>query len=451
MLPAGQNSASFYLSVLNSGYNPGTGPLLPPGQNSANFFLSVLNSGYNPGSGPFLPAGQNSASFDASVLNSGYNPGSGPLLPAGQNSASFYISVCNISSGCAPSAPTIISANGSRSKRPGPTDPAPVSRRIGALPALEPIEGTKSVTAGQTIRLSAQNVDAGSTVEFDVNRTAIATVTEAPYETLFTVPEGLAELTFELLVRTPGQPEQTSQTIAIAVLPDSGANVVGVAQAGEGEAVDLSLAAGGLKEEFFRLAQPAAGLPSLDGLKPVRSGYATAINEPNPRAVFGDDPLGSHLVADYAIRFSGELRAAQTGEYRFWLAARSGSAIWIDGKNAARTGFASGEPTEASVSLALDQGWHSIEVIYYLAVGASSLRLEWQPPNASRRDVLGPEYLRTVLTGTETRPAIDGAFAFSNVPQKFDSVWIRVRRGMGFIEYPALKAGSGPVSIVVPK
>ena len=161
--------------------------------------------------------------------------------------------------------------------------------------------------------------------------------------------------------------------------------------------------------------------------------------------------MGSHLGSDYALRFSGELRAELTGQYRFWLAARSGAAIRIDGNPSADVGFSSGEPAEASVSLTLDQGWHSIEVIYYLGVGASSLRLEWRPPNSSRREVLGPEYLRTVLTGIEARSSIDGEFAFSNVPQKFDSVWIRVRRGMGFIEYPALKAGTGPVSIGVPK
>ena len=384
-------------------------------------------------------------------MNSGHDSAI-DLLPPGQNSASFFISVCNVNSGCAPSAPAVLSTKVSRTaKPPKAIDPPPASKRTGALPALNPLEGLKTLTVGQTLRLSARNVDPGSAVEFDVNRTAVATVAEEPYETLFTVPDGPSELTFELLVRMPGQPELTSQTIGIAVLPDTGGSITGVVQAVEGEQAELSLAAGGLKEEFFQLGQPATSQPSLEGLTPVRSGYATAINEPNPRAVFEDDPFGSRLGSDYAIRFSGELRAEQSGEYRFWLFARSGAAMRIDGKALAATGFASSEAAEAFASLALDKGWHSVEVVYYLAVGASSLGLEWQPPNASRREVVGPENLRTVLAGIEARPSINGAFAFPEVPRKFDSVWIRVRRGTGFVEYPAVKSGEGPVSIVVPK
>ena len=67
--------------------------------------------------------------------------------------------------------------------------------------------------AGQTIRLTARNVDPGSTVEFDVNQTAIATVTEPPYETLFTVPDGPSELTFQVAVQIAGQTENVSPVV----------------------------------------------------------------------------------------------------------------------------------------------------------------------------------------------------------------------------------------------
>jgi hypothetical protein len=181
----------------------------------------------------------------------------------------------------------------------------------------------------------------------------------------------------------------------------------------------------------------------------------TAINEPNPGAVFGDDPLGAHLGSDYAIRFSGEVRADVAGQYRFWLTSRSGAAILIDGKPLADTGFVSGMPGEARVSLMLDQGWHAIEVIYYQAVGAASLRLDWQPPGSSQRQVLGPEYLRTALTGMTTASAADGGFVFPPVPTRFDSVWIRAKAGKdlasGWVEFPAVKPGTSQVLITVPK
>ena len=186
-------------------------------------------------------------------------------------------------------------------------------------------------------------------------------------------------------------------------------------------------------------------------MKPVRTGYVTAIDQPNPGAVFGDDPLGAHLGTDYAIRFSGEVRADAAGEYRFWLTARSGAALLIDGKLLADSGFVTGDPVEAPVSLALNPGWHSIEVIYYLAVGVPSVRLDWQQPNSARREALGPEHVRTVLAGMTAVSAADGTFAFAGVPTKFDTVWIRVKQGTGFLEFPAVKPGAGPVSLAVPK
>jgi PA14 domain len=440
-------AASFELSILNTAFNAGTNPLLPVGQNSASFEASVLNTD-SPTGFPQLPTGLNSASFYVSVLNTSSSTGF-PMLPAGQNSASYYISVCNTDSGCAYVPPALISANASQASTQVRTAvPSPGSPTAGLLPILEPLAHMTRVTVGQTIRLAAQNVDAGSIVEFDVNQAVITTVAEAPYETLFTVPDGPAELAFQIVVRAPGQAERVSQITRMAVVSDSGANIVGTAgRAG----VEMSLAAGGLKAEFFHLAQPVTGLPSLDSIQPVRSGYATAIDEPNPGAVFGDDPLGVHLGSDYAVRFTGEVRADQPGQYRFWLTARSGATIRIDGKLLADPGFVTGEPSEAAVSLALDRGWHSIEVTYYLAVGASSVRLDWEQPGSARREVLGPEYLRTILGGMTAVSAADGTFVFPQVPRKFDSIWIRVKQGAGFIEYPAVTPGTGPVSIAVPK
>jgi YD repeat-containing protein len=451
-LPTGQNSATFDVSVLNTASSPSSLQALPTGQNSATFDVSVLNTASSPSSLQALPAGQNSAIFDASVLNTALNPNSLQALPAGQNSASYFISVCNTASGCTAIAPHLISVNASPvSSRPRPPDrslPVPPSRDL--PPVLEPLDKITSVTVGQTIRLGARNAEPGSTVEFDVNQTAIAKVSESPYETLFTVPEGQPELVFQAVVGGAGQPERVSQIARMTVVPDSGATISGsIAQGTAG--VELSLAAGGLKAEFFHLEQPVTALPSLEGLQPARSGYVTAINEPNPGVVFGDDPLGAHLASDYAIRFSGAVLADDPGQYRFWLAARSGAAMLIDGKLMADSGFVSGEPSEAAISIALDRGYHSIEVIYYLAVGAASVQLDWQHPGVGRREVLGPEHLRTVLTGSTAVSAADGTFVFPQVPTKFDSVWIHAKQGNGFIEFPAIGPVAGPVSIAVPK
>jgi YD repeat-containing protein len=459
--PPGNDSVAFYASVLNASFNPIANPPLPAGQNTASYYASVLNTFYNPVTNPKLPPGQNTAAFYASVLNASFNAATNPPLPAGQNTVSYYISVCNTASGCTATAPAVVSADASptvlrlRSRSAPPQGPRPDS----PLPVIGPLNSFTTVTAGQTIRLVARNAEAGSIVEFDVNQTVVATVSEAPYEILFTVPESLGELVFQVVVRTPGFADRISQITRMSVVPDVGAPVSGSVTLIPGQSntvpssggVELSLAAGGLKAEFFHLAQPVIALPSLNGLQPVRAGYVTAIDQPNPSWVFGEDPLGARLGTDYAVRFSGEVRADATGQYRFWLAARNGAALQIDGKLLADSGFVSGEPAETSVTVSLASGWHSIDVIYYLAVGNSSVRLDWQQPGGVRREVLGPEFLRTVLSGMSAVSAADGTFAFPQVPKRFDTVWIRAKQGDGFIEFPGVAPGAPPVSLAVPE
>jgi hypothetical protein len=449
-LPAGHNSSSFYAAVLNTAFNTAEVPALPAGHNSSSFYASVLNAAFNTADVPALPAGHNSSGFYASVLNTSFNPASLKPLPAGQNTAATLgLSVCNTDSGCTAMSPAVITANAARAAAIRSSASATSTRTRDTLLQLDLLEERTTVTVGQTIRLTARNVDTGSTVEFNVNEAAIATVSAPPYETLFTVPDGPVDLAFQVDVRSPGQAEYASPVMGLTVVPDSGAGIAGGIVEGAG-GVELSLAAGGLRAAFFHLPEPVVALPSLAGLEPVRSSYVTAINQPNPHAIFGDDPLGARLSPDYAVRFSGEVRAEVSGEYRFWLAARSGAAIRIDGKPLADSGFVSGEPAEAAFSVTLERGWHTLEVIYYLAVGASSVRLEWQPPHGAR-EVVGPEYLRTVLAGINTVSAADGAFLFPAVPAKFDTIWIRVKNGDGYLEFPAVKPGAIQVWISVSK
>jgi len=445
-LPPGQNSASFEASVLNDALNTTTNPPFPPGASEASAEVSVLNAEINTAANPPLPPGQNDVSYYASVLNAAFNPANAGISAA----ASLGISVCNTSSGCTATPTAMISADASAARttpRPGTRTPgAPLSS---APPELLPFERRTTVIAGETIRLQARNVAAGESVDFYVNQAIVASVGEPPYETLFTVPEGIDELTFQVNVSAAGGAERVSPMIHISVAGDTGAAITGaVAQGTAG--IELTLSAGGLKSEFFHFAAPLTALPALAGLQPVRTGFVTALNQPNPNALFGDDPFGAHLSPDYAIRFSGELWADTIGEYKFWLTARSGAAIRIDGKPLADTGFAAGDPAEAYAAVPLDRGWHSIEVIYYLAVGASSLRLEWQRPDGSRREVIGPEYLRTGLTGMKAISATDGAFAFPPVPERFDSVWIGMRSGTDLVAFPPVKAGA-KVSLSVPR
>ena len=106
------------------------------------------------------------------------------------------------------------------------------------------------------------------------------------------------------------------------------------------------------------------------------------------------------------------MRAEVAGLYKFWMAARSGATISIDGKPLRDPGVAIGDPAQTAVSVMLDRGWHSLEVIYYLFIGPSNVRLDWQPAGSAHREILGPQSLRTTLDGITAVPDNSGNFAF---------------------------------------
>jgi hypothetical protein len=106
---------------------------------------------------------------------------------------------------------------------------------------------------------AAGNTDPGSTVQFEVNQATVGTVSEPPYEMLFTVPGGHADLVLQIAVRTAAKTELLSPITRMTVVPDSGADIAGSivqSAANSNVGLELSLAGSGLKAEFFHLAQP---------------------------------------------------------------------------------------------------------------------------------------------------------------------------------------------------
>ena len=117
----------------------------------------------------------------------------------------------------------------------------------GALtPILESVGATANVTTGQTIRLTARNVDEGSLVDFRVNGAVIDTLSQEPYETLFTVPDGQTMLPFDIAVRDPNGNSRVSQVTQMAIKPDLGTKIQGavVQNATDGEAQPKSFTRG---------------------------------------------------------------------------------------------------------------------------------------------------------------------------------------------------------------
>jgi hypothetical protein len=222
---------------------------------------------------------------------------------------------------------------------------------------------------------------------------------------------------FRAIVTLPSGSVASSRPVHMPVVGDDGAPVK-LPTLEKGEAATLF--AGGLKAEYFGFASPQATMPSLAGLAPQKTGFVTAVNQPNPGAIFGDDPLGAAMQGDFAARFSGDLWAESGGYYNFWLAARNGAELRIDGKTVAAAGVSMGSPAEVAGAATLPPGWHRVEVLYLRAVGMESVRLEWAQPGATR-EVVSPQYFRTALDGVSV----------DRVPAMFDSVWVRLQQASG--------------------
>jgi hypothetical protein len=334
-----------------------------------------------------------------------------PTFSPGANSfGSLSVSVCNVASGCTAQVQTV----------PLPPAPRTASAEPAAIdPRLEPVDSLDSIVQGRSILLTAEWVKPGdnATVDFEVNGAIAGSVRGAPYNLLFTVPAGVQNLVFRAIVTLPSGAVASSRQVRVPVVSDGGATVkLPRMKAGE----KALLFAGGLKAEYFAFPQPQAAIPLLDGLAPRNTSFVTAVNQPNPGAIFGDDPLGAGLPGDFAARFSGELWAEGGGEYKFWLTARNAAELRIDGKTVAAAGIAMGTPAESAGTATLATGWHEVEIRYLRAVGMESIRLDWEQPGVPRQ-VVSPQYFRTVLEGVSV----------DHVPAMFDSVWVRLQQATG--------------------
>jgi hypothetical protein len=386
------------LSVLNVALAPATnahGVMDSASLSVLNVALGPLSSVYNIMGSPLV-----------TVLNA-----VAPTFAPGANSfGSLSVSVCNVASGCTAQVQTVPLPPAPRTAS---TTPVPID------PRLDPVESLDSIVQGRSILLTAEWVKPGdnATVDFEVNGAIVGSVRGAPYNMLFTVPAGVPSLVFRAIVTLPSGAVASSSQVRMPVVSDGGAPVKLPLLKRGGTA---TLFAGGLKAEYFAFPQPQAAIPSLDGLAPRNAGFVTAVNQPNPGAIFGDDPLGAGLPGDFAARFSGELWAEGGGDYHFWLTARNAAELRIDGKTVAAASIAMGTPAETAGAVTLAPGWHKIEILYLRAVGMESVRLEWKQPGAPRQ-VVSPRYLRTALDGVSV----------DHVPAMFDSVWVRLQQASG--------------------
>ena len=398
--PPGDNYTSVRLSVFNTYIPLGTEPGVPPGSNAATQNLSTFNTYYPPGTEPGVPPGSNAITQAFSTFNTYYPPGTGPGVPAGSNFAYELFSTenTNVNTQMAPA----ISIS-------------PLRTAVGSVSGASESANLTTLVAGETIQIAiASSAGFLPQLQFKVNGAVLASSATGSLNTYFTVPYGVKSLTLGAAGTTAYGQEVESLPEQISVIQDSGLTIAGrTVDAGGSPApgVPLTWQANGLTAEYYQFNRQLSEIPDLTGLQPARTAYVTDLNYPNPQQVFGQDPVGVGLGANYAARFHGTLSIAKAGDYQFQLNAEMGARLLIDG-------VAVTDASSTAVSTTLSAGEHDMELIYYESGGAAAVQLLWTPPGGAQ-EVVPPSALTTanatLISGADGRFQVTVPAALSGV------------------------------------
>ena len=437
VLPA-QGSAAVNVSVLNQAWIPDDIP--SPGNVSIGGVLSrvsLLNQAWIPADIPspgnvnisgvltrvsllnqaWIPADipspgnvtVNGVLTRISLLNQAWIPADIPTAGTIGFAASLVVAVNNTAN----SSNALVTQNARVGSPLEAASPAQTSVRTAEI--LSPAEQTP-LLVGQTVPIRVSLPDAGANAaEFMVN--GIRWRSTAPFEFLFTVPAGVASVDLQAIVRASDGREWVGPSRHFAVVADPEQTISGRIIGRDGQPIPRALVhvtGSGLAAEYFRFEQPLVAWPDLTDRAPDKQSYISAVNQPNTGGLFGHDPFGAGFTGDYASRFTGRIQALTPGNYIFYLRAHRGSRLLIDGNLVVEIPFAQNDPIEGSGVALLAAGWHSIEVDHFESVGAPSLELSWQMPDAAREVVPQQAFQTDIRISAVTNE--QGSFSVGPIP-----------------------------------
>jgi hypothetical protein len=116
-------------------------------------------------------------------------------------------------------------------------------------------------------------------------------------------------------------------------------------------------------------------LPDLAAMTPARTGTAAR-------------PAASVAKAkdEFVLRFRGFIRVPRPGVYVFYLSSDDGSRLSIAGRELIVNDGVHGL-TEEKGEIALQAGWHPIEIAYFQGTGGMGLELSWRGPGIPKSPV----------------------------------------------------------------
>jgi hypothetical protein len=212
----------------------------------------------------------------------------------------------------------------------------------------------------------------------------------------------------------------------------------------------------GVDAEFFDFTTALTALPDLTGRGPDRITRLTAINTRNPGGVFGSDPIGSHLLPDYAGRLTGWLSIGATGMHMFVLGASDGARLTVGGATVVDMGAGTGEYREGFGAIALQAGLVPFELNFYHGVGNGELQLSIVTPDGAGARTVSPSLLAPSGRALAVRTDAAGRFTIRNVPATLGSVQVWAtpvggsRNGSSSLFVPAPRADVDVGDVITP-
>ena len=95
---------------------------------------------------------------------------------------------------------------------------------------------------------------------------------------------------------------------------------------------------------------------------------------------------------DFSVRWSGELFAPKTGNYKFHLLSDDGARLAIS-NNITADNWKLGPRSFVFADIHMDTGWHPILIEYFQATGEKHFLLHWCPPG-DHHESIPPKFLR---------------------------------------------------------
>lgn len=138
----------------------------------------------------------------------------------------------------------------------------------------------------------------------------------------------------------------------------------------------------GLVAEIYDMGWPVRDLPGFEEYeKPTVSRIDSLIAFPDAESFFLGD-LHDHFYC----RWSGQVKAPVTGEYKFYLPSDDGSRLVIDGKPMIENG-GTHRMQEKSASTELTAGLHELKLEYFQNEGDAACVLWWEGPGF-KKDII---------------------------------------------------------------